>query len=60
MKKSNDIGIGPVSDQVDEVQHFFSPVPEENYKCQNAEASVSLLDADAQLCKQTVLYSILI
>jgi hypothetical protein len=29
---------------------FFGPVPEWNYECRNADAGISLLDADAQLC----------
>jgi hypothetical protein len=29
---------------------FFSPVPDQNLGCQNADAGVSFHDADAQLC----------
>jgi hypothetical protein len=28
MKKTNDAGIGPVSDQAKAVRHFFGPVPD--------------------------------
>jgi hypothetical protein len=29
---------------------IFFPVPDLNYQCRNADADVSFLDADAQLC----------
>jgi hypothetical protein len=50
MKKSNDAGTGPVPDQDNEVWHFFSLVPDWHYECQNADASVSWSNADAQQC----------
>ncbi len=50
MKKTNNAGTGLEPDQANEVRHFFSPVPNLNCECRNANASVSLLDADAQLC----------
>jgi hypothetical protein len=48
-KKTNDAGTGPVPDQANEVQHFFSV----RYQTEimNADAGVSLLNADAQLCQ---------
>jgi hypothetical protein len=49
MKKTNDAGIKPVSDQADAVQHFFGPVPDRNYGCQIAAAGISFLDANAHL-----------
>ncbi len=49
LKKTNYAGTGPVPDQAKAVRHFFGPVPDWNYWCQNANAGVSFLDADAQL-----------
>jgi hypothetical protein len=49
LKKTNDAGTGPVPDYAHTVRHFFSPVPDENSGCRNADAGVSFLDADAQL-----------
>ncbi len=50
MKKNNDAGTDPVPDQAGAVRHFFGPIPELNNGCRNADAAVSFLDADAQLC----------
>ncbi len=50
IKKTNDAGIGLVPDQTKAVRHFFGPVPDWNDWCQNADAGVTFLDADAQLC----------
>jgi hypothetical protein len=50
MKKNNNAGTDPVPDQAGAVRHFFGPIPELNNGCQNADAAVSFLDADAQLC----------
>ncbi len=41
--------IGPVPNKAKAVWHFFGPVPDWNYWCRNADASISFLDADAQL-----------
>jgi hypothetical protein len=47
MKKSNDAGTYPVLEKADAFRHFFGPVPDRNYGCQNVAAGVSFLDADA-------------
>ncbi len=49
-EKTNDAGTGLVPDQAKAVRHFFGPVPDWNYQCRNADAGVSFLDADVQLC----------
>ncbi len=49
LKKTNDAGIGPVPDQFKAVRHFFGLVRDWNYRCRNADAGVSFLDANAQL-----------
>ncbi len=49
-EKTNDAGTGLVPDQAKAVRHFFGPIPDWNYPCRNANAGVSFLDADAQLC----------
>jgi hypothetical protein len=51
MKKTNDAGTDPVPDQAGAVRHFFGMVPEWNNGCRNADAGVSFLDANAQLCR---------
>jgi hypothetical protein len=49
-EKTNDAGTGPVPDQAKAVQHFFGLIQDWNYQCRNADAGISFLDADAQLC----------
>ncbi len=49
-KKTNNTGTVLVPDQAKAVRHFFWPVPDWNYWCWNADADVSFLDADVQLC----------
>ncbi len=49
LKKTNDAGNSPVRDQAKAVRHFFGPVPNWNYWCQNANDGVSFHDANAQL-----------
>jgi hypothetical protein len=46
MNRTNDAGTGPVPDLADAVRHFL----DSNSGCRNADAGVSFLDADAQLC----------
>jgi hypothetical protein len=41
---------GPVQYQADVVWHFFGLLPALKYERRHADASVSLLDANAQLC----------
>jgi hypothetical protein len=50
MKKTNDVRPDPVADQALAVRIFFGLVPDWNYGCWNADAGISFLDADAQLC----------
>ncbi len=58
MKKNHDAGTDPVPDQANEVLQFFGPVPHWNSECRNADAGVSLLDADAQQCTKATFPSI--
>jgi hypothetical protein len=50
MKETNDVRPGLVADQALAVRIFLGLVPDLNYGCRNADAGVSFLDADAQLC----------
>ncbi len=50
LKKTSDAETSPVPDKADAIRHFFSPVPDKNSGCRNADACVRFLNADAQLC----------
>jgi hypothetical protein len=50
MTKTDYAGTDPVPDQADAVRHFVGSVQDSNNGYRNADASISFLDANAQLC----------